>query len=183
MSDFQEPSGPSFGDMLARGAGGAAAAVVVPPAAPVVPANPAEAMARMETLKGDVAWRDKFLAGNGPELKEFHSLNKLIASGDDIDRAMAGVPEQGVFQRSEYVEMTGTAAMLRDHGFGPTAIREALTGQGFTQADVDRATQWKAGAMRNRDFVSRYLGGDFEAAKEMAAANIVLTNGVKKEGA
>jgi hypothetical protein len=143
-----------------------------PGALPAPPATPAEASTRLTALKSDPAWRDQFLAGNGPQVKEFKNLSELAAKGDDVDMAMAGVSGQS----SESRLLAATAEHLREMGFPPTAIRETISGKEPTPADVERARVWKTQIMKNPEWVKRYLSGDGDAQREMLAANILLSS-------
>jgi hypothetical protein len=83
------------------------------------------------------------MSGDVAATKEFHELTGKIAEGggDDVAIAMSGnlpdIPDSSLRQ------MAGTAEMLRDMGFPPTAISETLSNKEATQADVDRANVWK----------------------------------------
>jgi hypothetical protein len=115
------------------------------------------------------------------QTKEFHELHELVAKGDGVDMAMAGVMQPGIIQDSEHVEMMGTAAMFREMGFNQKQIRETLEGKEATQADIDLATTWKAQNMNSKEFVTRLMAGEPEANRMLWAANIVLSSPVKKE--
>jgi hypothetical protein len=142
------------------------------------PTNSTEAAARLETLKADAGWRERFLANEGAAKKEFHELSNMIVNGpasdSAVELAMSGKlpPNPSVDQQM----MTGTAQKMREMGFPQLAIHETIVGKAPTEADVERARVWKAQVMRNPDFTKRYLAGDGDAAREMMAANIVLAS-------
>jgi hypothetical protein len=148
---------------------------------PVPPSTPAEATARLELVKADPKWTEALLSGGPAQTKEFHDLHALVAKGDGVDMAMAGVMQPGIIQDSGHMEMMGTAAMLREMGFNPKQVRETLEGKPASQADIDIATTWKAQNMNSREFVTRLMSGEPEAKRLLRAANIILTSPVKKE--
>jgi hypothetical protein len=148
--------------------------------APAPPSTPAEAATRIDQLKQDPAWRDGFLKGGPAQLREYGELQALVAKGDDVDAAMAGVLPD--FADADLQQMAGTAGMLRDMGFPPTAIRETLSSKEATQADVDRAIAWKNENMKSKDFVDRLMRGEPDAARQLMVANIILSSPLKTEG-
>jgi hypothetical protein len=86
---------PTLGDMIAGHSQPAPPTPVAPPPAPVIPTNPTEAIARLNELKGNSEWADKFLKGNSPEVKEYKALQEMAAQAADnpVDAAMAGILE------------------------------------------------------------------------------------------
>src|SRR5260370_447559 len=120
---------------------------------PAPPATPAEAATRLDQLKADASWSKAFLAGAADKVQQFRELHEMIAKGDEIDAAIAGVlPEM---PSSDLRQMVGTAEMLKGMGFPPLAIRETLSGKEASQADIDRATAWKAQNLRSKEFADR----------------------------
>jgi hypothetical protein len=152
-----------------------------PAALPAPPSTPAEATTRLDQLRADPKWTEALLSGGPAQTREFHELHELVAKGDGVDMAMAGVMQPGIIQDSGHVEMANTATMLRDMGFNPKQVRETLEGKEATQADIDIATAWKAQNMNSKEFVTRLMAGEPEAARLLMAANIVLSSPVKKE--
>src|SRR5437868_1738382 len=130
MPDNSGMGTPTLGEMIAGHAAPSPPVVISPPAAPVIPATPAEAVARLNELKSNGEWRDRFLSGNGPEAKEFRDLQATIAKSDQpqVDRAMAGLLEDAPFQPSGHLQMIGTAEMLRDIGIRDEITRDVLAG-------------------------------------------------------
>jgi hypothetical protein len=149
------------------------APALVPPAPP---STPAEATTRLDQLKADPKWTEALLSGGPAQTKEFHELHELVAKGDGIDQAMAGVMQPGILQDSAHVEMVGTADMLRSMGFNSTQIRETLAGKPASQIDIDKANMWKAQNMGSKEFVTRLLSGEPEAARLLMTANIILSS-------
>lgn len=153
-----------------------------PAAPPAPPSTPAEAVTRLEQLKSDTAWRDQFLAGNGPHVQEYRDLSELVAKGDNVDKAMAGIMHDGIFQPAGHMQMMSMASMLRDLGIRDEITKDVLADtHTVTRAEYDATQRWKAAAMRDQDFVKRYLAGDGEPKQKMTLANIILTGGVREE--
>jgi hypothetical protein len=152
-----------------------------PPAPPPAPTNAAEAATRINELKADTAWRDRYLAGGLTEKREITSLQELINKSNtaDVDRAMAGLLDDAPFQRSSQMEMIGAAGMFRDLGIRDDVIRQTLTGQEVTQAEHDAVKNLKAERMRDHAWVREYMAGNGQHKRDMMLMNIVLTSPIK----
>jgi hypothetical protein len=155
---------------------------VVPPA-PTAPSNPAEAASRLSELKADTAWRDRYLAGGVTEKREITALQEMLNKSDnpDVDRAMAGVLDDGPFQRSSHMQMIGIAGMLRELGIRDEVIRETLIGKEVTKAEHDAVARLKADRMRDHAWVREFLAGNGQHKRDMTLMNIVLTSPISKE--
>jgi hypothetical protein len=151
------------------------------PAAP--PANAAEAVTRLDALKADSAWANGVLAGNGPHVAEFKSLTGIIAGGDNVDRAMAGVREDGIFQSSEHAQMIAATNMFREIGISDAVIRQALTDYEVTAQEYAMVEKWKADRMGDSEWVKKYLAGERQQTRDMMLADIVLSSSIKKDSA
>jgi hypothetical protein len=152
---------------------------------PVPPASAAEASTRLNELKADPAWRDRFLAGGLTEQREMTSLQELLNKSDnpDVDRAMAGLLDDAPIQRSGHMQMIGAAQMFRDIGIRDEVIRETLTGKEVTQAEHDAVKALKAERMRDHAWVKEYMAGNGQHKREMMLMNIVLTSRIKSGAA
>jgi hypothetical protein len=163
------------------------AAALTPAAPPAPPTTPAEAATRLGQLKADAGWRDKFLAGNGPQVAEFGALTELAAKGadgDNIDMAMAGVLLDGPLQPSGHMMNISVAASLREVGIRDEIIKDVLAGTHKVSKEEYAATErWKAEKMRDHEWVKRYLAGDGEPRQKMTLANIILSGGIREEKA
>ncbi len=155
------------------------------PPAPNLPSTAAEAATRINELKADTAWRDRYLAGGLVEKREITSLQEMLNKSDnpDVDKAMAGVLDDGPFQRSEHMQMIGAAGWLRENGVKDEVIREALAGKEITQAEYDAVARLKADRMSDRAWAKEFLAGNGQHKRDMALMNIVLTSPIKKEKA
>lgn len=157
------------------------AILTAPPPAP--PATPGEAATRLSTLSADAEWRGKFLAGNGPQVREWNELHQLAANGDNIDMAMAGKFLPGG-QSSEHIVQMETAAMMQELGIRSEIIRDALSDKHtVTRAEFEATKVWKADRMTDPEFTKRWLAGDREAKRKMMLADIILTGNVKEDAA
>jgi hypothetical protein len=151
---------------------------------PASPSTPAEAATRLDQLRADPKWTSALLGGGPEQGREFHSLHALIASGDQIDSAMAGVLQPGIIQSSDHMEMMGGAQALRSLGIRDEIIKDVLTdNHTVTQAEFDATKRWKSDQMSNPDFVKLYLSGDNEARRKVTLANIILSGGIKDSAA
>jgi hypothetical protein len=147
------------------------------------PTTPAEATERLEQLGADPAWRDQFLAGNGPQKAEFQSLTELAAKGDSIDAALAGRLLDAPIQPSTHVINMGVAAALKDAGLADDVIRQTLSGHQVTQQEYDLVARWKQDRFRDKTWVQEFLSGSREHQRDMTLADIVLSSSIKKEAA
>jgi hypothetical protein len=156
-----------------------AAVLSAPPPAP--PTTPAEASTRLNQVRSgaDPKWNEAFLAGNPARVQEFHDWHELAAKGDDIDRAMAGMYQEGS-NTSDHILQMGAAGMLQEMGIRPEIVRDVITSKHtVTQAEYDATKLFKADRMTDPEFVKRYLAGDHEAKRKMMLADIILTGGIK----
>ena len=148
---------------------------------PAAPSTPAEASTRLDQLKSDAGWREQFLSGSGPQVKEWNDLHTLVATGDKVDAAMAGVLADGPWQDSGHLEMIAATKMFRELGISDATIKQTLTDYQITQQEHDVVAKWKADRMRDSEWVKKWLSGEGEHARDMMLANIVLTSTIKKE--
>lgn len=154
------------------------------PDAPAAPTTPAEAATRLGQLRADPKWTSALLGGAPGQTKEFHDLHRLVAKGDSVDMAMAGVLQPGGLQTSDHMEQIGGAAALREVGIADGIIKDVLTdSHTVTKAEFEATKQWKSDQMSNPDFVKLYMGGDNEARRKMTLANIILTGGIRENAA
>lgn len=150
---------------------------------PTQPSTPAEASAKLETLKADPTWRDAFLSGNGPQVQEFQSLSDLAnqaQASNEIEAALAGRLEDGI-QPTGRLMNAGVVEMLRGLEIRDDVIRQTLTGHEVTQEEFEAVKRWKADHMQNKEWTTKYLGGDLEAQRSMTLANIVLSGPIKSK--
>jgi hypothetical protein len=157
---------------------GADGTIATPPAAP---STPAEAATRLDQLKADPAWTNALMSGGPAQTRQFHELHELVAKGDNVDMAMAGVMPDGIIQDSGQVEMAGAASMMRELGIRDEVIKEFLVGHTTTKAWYDETARYKADKMSNPEWVKKLMSGDIEARRELFLANSILTGGIKEQ--
>jgi hypothetical protein len=66
-------------------------------------------------------------------------------------------------------------------GISPGAIDQAINGTPITALERFYAQSWKDGAMKDKDFVSKYLAEEPDAMRKMTLADIILSCPVKDE--
>jgi hypothetical protein len=159
-------------------------ATPAPPPA-LLPTNAAEAATRINELKADTAWRDRYLGGGLTEKRDLTALQEIIHKGDnpDVDKAMAGVLDDAPIQRSGHMQMIGVAQHLRDLGIRDEIIRDTLTGRPVTQAEHDAVARLKADRMRDHAWTKEFLAGNGQHKRDAMLMDIVLTSPIKKEAA
>jgi hypothetical protein len=164
---------------------GPAAPASPPPAAPPspapAPATAAEAATRLNELKSDVAWRDRYLGGGVTEAREITALQEMLNKSDnpDVDRAMAGLLDDSPIQRSGHLQMIGVAGWLRENGVRDEVVRQTLTSHEVTQAEFDAVKNLKAERMKDHAWVKEFLAGNGQHKRDMTLMNIVLTSPIK----
>jgi hypothetical protein len=144
--------------------------------APAAPATATEARAVLDARMADKAWGDRVYSGDAAANQELRDLTAKVAAGGDDAVAVAMSGKLPDMATGDQRIMASTADWLRDIGFPPKAIQETLAGREPTAADVERARTWKARAMKNQDYVKRYLSGDGDAIREMTACDVVLSS-------
>ncbi|MCA1474772.1 hypothetical protein [Bradyrhizobium sp. NBAIM08] len=177
--------GQTVGEMIVAHATAAPPPAPPPPPAAPIPATGAEAAARLNELKGNAEWRDKFLAGNGPEAKEFRELTSKINESDNpnVDKAMAGLLDDAPFQSTDRLQMIGATQMFRDLGIRDEVIRETLTNREVTQQEYDAVARLKAERMRDHAWVKEFMAGNGQHTRDMMLMNVVLSSPIKKQAA
>jgi hypothetical protein len=157
-------------------------AVVAQTDPPAPPSTPADAAAKLVSLKADPKWTAALLQGQRAQTAEFHSLHELAGRGDSTDIAMAGALQPGIIQNSEHLQNIGAAEMLRDLGMPADVIKETLSGKtAVTQEFYDKIAGWKKNAMTDSEWSKRLLSGDGKARSQLTLANIILTGGIKEQ--
>src|SRR5882757_9983693 len=140
--------------------------------ATIPPANATEAQARLDTLKADPAWADRWLAGDTGAQKEYQELRAKINSGaggeDVIAAVMAGaLPD---LPTTEQRQAVATVEMFRNLGVRDEITRQFLSGKQVSPAEYELVKNWKITQLGDKSpggFVERYLAGDTEAKQKM----------------
>jgi hypothetical protein len=151
-------------------------AVTTTPAAPPPPSTPAEAASKLATLRADKAWGEKLLGKDAATLTEFRSLTKLVAAGDDVDRAMSGepdLPDIGIDGKLSLAKVAGAIPDLREH-LSDGVIKELLSGRESTAEELTAVRKFQAMRHSDKTWVDRYLRGEYEAVRESRLISAVL---------
>ena len=146
------------------------------------PPTPAEATAQLEKLKADPEWTARYLAGNGPEGKQFRDLMAIKSGADTIDRIIGGTIEPPQMEtviggQLSIRNQVGVAADLKQLGISDAATRQLFEGKPVPKAEYDAVERLRADLFSNSDWVKKYLG-DREARRTMTLINIVRAGGV-----
>jgi hypothetical protein len=143
----------------------------------------ASARARLDHLTSDAAWRDRLMQGDIATKKEWTALTETIAAGDPIDAVMAGVNPAANTQidlsggnAASYADQVKAVPELRSVGLGDDVIRQVLSDTKVSRAEFDAVKGWQDHALKDQDFVRRYLAGDRDAARQMTLAAVVLAS-------
>jgi hypothetical protein len=179
----------TLGEMLfanEQAARAAAAEATSKPAAvaPVIPATPSEAAARLKAAALDPKWLEEYFGGSVIHANEMRDLKAVIGKDADpqTEMAIAGQLYDGI-QPAGHLAKVGTAEMLRAVGADDGVVRQVLTGQSVSQQEFDAAQATKARLMKDNDFISKYNSGDGESRRTLTLLNVVLTSPVKKDAA
>jgi hypothetical protein len=149
---------------------------------PPMPTSAADAATRINELKSDTAWRDRYLGGGLTEKREMTALQEMLNKSDNpaVDRAMAGVLDDSPFQRSGHLAMVSATAMFRDLGIKDEIIRETLAGREYPQAEHDAVKALKAERMRDHAWVKEFLAGNGQHKRDAMLMDIVLSSPIKE---
>jgi hypothetical protein len=163
--------------------------IAVPDAAAIAAMTPAAAHEKANELQGGAGFRGRFLAGFTPEFKTLQALKSKSAEADaSLDRIVAGtapLPDIDVHLGGQLTAHNAmqAAADLRERGIDDPIIKQALAGNGVSEAEYSAAVKLKADLLSDGDFVKKWLGGDRAAAQRMTTLQIIITGGVKKAAA
>ena len=132
------------------------------------PTTPEAASTRIEELKKDSAFLERYLSGEVKAREEFTRLHGLASkgavNGDGIHRGMQ-------------------IDALRKHADLPDKCWEQVAKNGpVYQHERDEALRTKERCMRDKSFVARYLDGSREEVSLMTQISLILASPVKTEG-
>jgi hypothetical protein len=144
------------------------------------------AAAKLESLSASPEWRQKVLAGSGPEVQQLHDL--IAASngeGDQISRIVSGtepVPDIQFNQGSVPLgaTMRDVADLQTRVGLSADVLTQLLSGAPASKSEFDQVKQLRADALSDADFVARLLKGDRTAVRDLTLANVVLIGGYRE---
>jgi hypothetical protein len=148
-----------------------------PPAAPEIPGTPAEAAARLATLRADRGWGERLLASDKQTVDEFHALAKKANEASDIDRVLAGepgLPDVNVDGKLSLVKISGEIPALLESGLSQGVIRELLEGRVPSTEELTAVKRFQAMRHSDPNWVKAYLSGQFEQVRESRLMSAVL---------
>ena len=150
--------------------------------------SPEQAGAKLAELLKNPDWRDRYLKGAGPAVKEHNSLaQKKSEGGDRLDRIVAGTEEPAWFETISPANpvstsnLIKTASWFRDIGFNDQQIRQVLSGERVSRAEYEAIKLWRADRIGDREWTERLLAGDHQATRELLLASTVIANGYREE--
>jgi hypothetical protein len=123
------------------------------------------AKARKAELLGNTEWCKKYSSGSAAEGAEMSELNRVIV-GPEAQVAKPGFSPDEI----EYA---------RGLGVGEDVIQHWTTGKSVSQDYHDQVARWRTQRLNDRDFMSKFFSGDYEAKQKMAIANVVLMYPIK----
>jgi hypothetical protein len=143
--------------------------------------------AKLDQLMSNPEFRQSYLAGNGPQVREAHALMEAkIAdtAGADarLDQIVAGTAIVEIGETTTRGEISTwnamqTAGWLRDIGLSDPQIKQALAGKPVPRAEYDAIKTLRSDREGNKEWAAKYLAGDAQARREMACMNMVIANG------
>jgi hypothetical protein len=140
------------------------------------------ARAQLDALGNDPTWRAAFFAGNAAARQQFSELTARAAASDETAAVLAGdVP-------SDTIEITGSAvggritsramavevAALRESGLNDSTIAQIINGTPASPAEVEMAKRFKEMRLSDKEWVSRFLKGEWAEKREMHLISAIL---------
>jgi hypothetical protein len=146
-----------------------------------------QATAQLAEKLNNSEWRTAWLAGNGPQRKEYDSLMAAkhadaAMAGDHLDKIVAGKAEIPFMESTTGGQISTINAMksaewLHEANLTDPQIKQALSGQPVAKAEYEAIKILRSDRMGNKEFVAKWLGGDVQAHREMLLMNTVMANG------
>jgi hypothetical protein len=147
----------------------------------------AEATAQLADLMKNPEWQTAWLAGNGPQRKEYASLMAAkhadpSAAGDRLDQIVAGKAEIPFMESTtggqiSTINTMKSAEWLREAGLTDPQIKQALSGAQVSKGEYEAVKILRGDRMGSKEFIAKWLGGDVEANRQMLLMNTVIANG------
>ncbi|MCW2219511.1 hypothetical protein M2232_003043 [Bradyrhizobium japonicum] len=162
-------------------------------------ASPTTPEAARETINAriaDKAWGARVVAGDAAAKAELDMLHKIEAGDPEaLTQAKASAPTaadpppktteqlaaESATQAAEREANSLLATLRSRFDLNENAEQRLKTGEGFSQADHDSVSQYKARLMADPDFRTRLLAGHPEENRKLFLVNLILSNGVKQE--
>jgi hypothetical protein len=149
----------------------------------------ATATATLAERQKNPEWNAKLVSvTDGWDVKrEFKALMEASSKdtskgGDRLDRIIAGTEkvEMGEVTTGGTLSTANTirsVESLREAGLSDPQIKQVVSGAQVSRAEYDVVKTMRSDRLGNKDWVTKWLGGDFQAHREMLLMNTVIANG------
>jgi hypothetical protein len=139
-----------------------------PPSA--TPTSPREARQRLEALGSDVAWQERYAAGDIAARDEFQKLTEMVAGDKDpipgLLRGEAPPNEVKISGATTSREMAVAIAHLREDGITDPQIHELLSDKACTPEEIAAVQRLQTELHGTAAWVQKLLAGDHEAKRD-----------------
>jgi hypothetical protein len=159
------------------------------PPAPIAPEDAQGAKQRLMELAKDPTWAKALVNGDPAANKQFADLNKLIATGDEVSDAIAGIVEPATdsgFQTTvagmSRHNLAETVTDLRSAGLDDGSIAMALgSGQPVSLAEYRAAEALQATLKADPAWRARFLAGDYAAKRDQLLLSVILSSDIESK--
>jgi hypothetical protein len=153
------------------------------PPAPVKPEDSQGAKQRLQELAKDPTWAKALVNGDPAANKQFAELNQLIAAGDAVSDAIAGIVEpetESGFQTAvvgmSHRDLAGTVTDLRASGLTDASIAMAINGGTVSLAEYRAAEALQSALKSDPAWRARFLAGDYQAKRDQLLLSVILSS-------
>lgn len=157
--------------------------------APVRSMHPATAAAKLDELLKNSDWQQRYLRGDGPQVREYSELStkKAEADADRLDKIVAGVAETPFMEtvgrgQISTLDAMRTAEQLRGFGLNDDSIKQAISGKPVSKQEFDAVHTLRGDRMADRDWGAKVLANNPAAVREFTLMNLIVANGFREEG-
>ena len=143
-------------------------------------ATPAEAAARLETVRNDDVWQKRLLAKDAATVRKFEALHEKaagvaadgtsIGAGDSLPPAGFSFGPHGMTQS----ELSGHIEHFSSQGISDQEIAEFFSGRTYSQAEVNFAKNRLADRFADKDWDQRRKNGGLAETREFRRLNMIL---------
>ncbi len=161
-----------------------------PPAAPdsaaTTPTSAADAQAALNALTADKEWGKALMNGNPAARKQFDDLTRAIAnvSNDVLARETTEATDPlavAVTGKEESPRnLRDAIAHLKTLGLSDAATAEAIKGSVNSSEIYEECLQLQRSRHGDKEWVKKYLAGDYAAVREQTLMSIVLSGAIRE---
>jgi hypothetical protein len=155
------------------------------PLPPRVPTDAQGARHRLSVLSADTRWSGALMRGDPEARREFDTLVKMSADGDDVGDAIVGIQEQAapVFETTFQGQLArrdiATAVNdFRNDGLDDGSIAQAMHGTAVSVAEYRAAEALLNARKSDPAWVKALLSGDHLAKKEWSLLTVILSSSI-----